>query len=100
MYYPQQCCQIASRKVANALGERFGVEEIAGYYTVGMMRHAWNYDVQRGLYIDLTLDQFYEGFPQVTLLPATVHSLLRANGSLTYMVRTRRILESREEYED
>ncbi len=69
MFYPSHCCEKAGRTVRQVLGERYGLEEVAGYYRPTMERHAWNYDAQRGLYIDLTLDQFFLEFPAVALVP-------------------------------
>ena len=44
-----------------------GLEEVAGNYTIKIRGrrlfrrwHAWNYDKERGLYVDITQDQFIE----------------------------------------
>ncbi len=75
MLYPHHCCVKASRKVTEMLGLQYGVQGVAGYYIQGMMPHAWNYDVQRELFIDLTLDQFYAGFPTVAIMPEDIFLL-------------------------
>ncbi len=58
------------------------------YYVLGMAGHTWNYDREQELFVDLTLDQFYAGFPQVAVLPASFVSVLRPKGSLTHVQRT------------
>ena len=46
-----------------------GLEEVSGRYVPSEDRHSWNYDSRRGLYIDLTQDQFpHRG--RIVVMPA------------------------------
>lgn len=54
--FPRFCCDIASEIVKRELG----LYHLNGIYDPEGCRvaHNWNYDKERGLYIDLTMDQF------------------------------------------
>lgn len=59
--FPDRKCDFTSRFLRNA---NPSLLEVAGYYIFPdekrKWQHVWNYDFQRKLYIDLTMDQFNE----------------------------------------
>ena len=88
-FYPVNCCIFSSIEVRRVLGRQFGIVEMPGVFSWdGFIRegegkvemfesHMWNYDANRNLYIDLTLDQFYCGFPCVSVIPVADARFLR-----------------------
>lgn len=54
--FPKRCCSETSR-IVNLVTQ---LDEVAGSYINSNIRiwHAWNYDKERGFYVDLTNDQF------------------------------------------
>lgn len=54
--FPLKGCQNASK----AISVLIGLEEVAGFYYFEKHNdwHSWNYDKKRGLYIDITADQY------------------------------------------
>lgn len=62
-YFPATYCAFSTRTVHKV----FGLEQTAGYYNFRI--HAWNYDSEKGLYIDLTLDQFPNVKEKINVYP-------------------------------
>jgi len=54
-YFPSDRCDYSARVVKTLVP---GLKEVAGEYRPWQRWHAWNYDPQRELYIDLSFDQF------------------------------------------
>ncbi len=78
--YPYDYCEHASRLVREVLELRYGVEEVIGNFlweeTLGLIKpHMWNYDSSHGLYIDLSIDQFYFRLPKVAVFPQRIRFL-------------------------
>ena len=72
------CCRMATRIVHLHVG----LEELSGKYTAKTYLgerlkryHAWNYDEERGLYVDVTQDQFLETLSDIVILPCTTDVL-------------------------
>jgi len=76
--FPELRCQHSTRVVNRILG----LEERAGYYKPLDLWHAWNYDPNQGLYIDLTMDQFSGDHEPITILRDNT-SLLSADDERT-----------------
>ncbi|GEM_PF-5037300 len=94
--FPYNCCQNASRVVQRVLGTQFRVEEVAGAYQPNenyseWRHHAWNYDAERKLFIDLSLDQFFLGFPSVVVMDVSCASFVYR---LQQYTRQQRLTES------
>ena len=74
-YFPLQGCRIASRVVSTLLN----LEELQGMYQsdipLYISGHAWNFDQKKGLYVDLSQDQFEREAPKVSILPKTTKKL-------------------------
>ena len=73
-YFPHCECYRAGRAVKLVTG----LEESVGSYgePIKCNWHVWNFDEDRGLYIDLTQDQFLKSLPPITILPSTTKVLL------------------------
>lgn len=80
--FPRNCCQVASRVVR----ELTGLEQIAGCHVPSNTGHAWNYDPQYGIYVDLTFDQFDRLADPVLILPEDT-PLLRPDDRVTLYQR-------------
>lgn len=69
LFYPSSDCQVATR----VIHELVGLEEKAGRYVsdshLGNRWHAWNYDPELKLYIDLSQDQFPDCADPICILP-------------------------------
>ena len=52
------------------------------YRGFGARQHAWNYDPDLGLYIDLSQDQFFFKYKKIILLPEDTH-ILKQNSDKT-----------------
>ena len=74
-YFPCNKCQHSARSV----GLVTGLDEIAGMFGGTSFSsgywHAWNHDPERGLYIDLTQDQFEGIRDKIIILPENTHRL-------------------------
>jgi len=75
--FPTTCCQNATRLVSKALDPEFIISELSGGYRFGenldhYLHHAWNYDPERNIYLDLTLDQFFLEFPPIAIFPSSL----------------------------
>ena len=87
--FPDRCCIETTRLVSTVLG----LEQVAGEYTPHRTTHAWNYDPDRGLFIDLTQDQFPSPFwnriPKIAVLPIDTRrlKLTRANVVRQHAIR-------------
>lgn len=70
--FPKDCCQLTARLVQRTLGleERAGHHKVNGRIPKESILHAWNLDEKRGLYVDLTLNQFFPDAPEIAVLPA------------------------------
>ncbi len=79
--FPYSSCVIAAHVVQETLGLRL---VIGMYAPTGFSRfsHAWNYDGRRGLYIDLTQDQFSDDRPKICILPDST-DILQEGGALS-----------------
>lgn len=71
--FPYGCCSDSVR----AVYLKTGLEEIGGYFRRN--KHAWNYDRKKGLYIDLTLQQF-GNFPEIAVIDASSGVLIPHEG--------------------
>jgi len=68
--FPYSSCYIAAHVVQKILGlQLVGGRYIPTGSNWQSFGHAWNYDSQRGLYIDLTQDQFSADRPKIGILP-------------------------------
>jgi hypothetical protein len=63
--FPFLRCQYSSRVLSKVLG----LKQPAGYYMPMNIWHAWSYDNNLKLYIDLTMDQFNENHNKIMILP-------------------------------
>jgi len=54
-YFPSDRCDYSARVVKTLVPD---LKEVAGEYRPWQRWHAWNYDRERGLYVDLSFDQF------------------------------------------
>lgn len=52
---------------------------VDGEYSGFSRMHCWNFDEERGLYVDLTQDQFWEGVGKIVIMPATTKVLQKRN---------------------
>lgn len=84
-FFPKGACQYTGR-LLSSLRPIITLDEVAGVFqhpeVKGTKNHAWAYDRERKLYIDLTLDQFLENAPKVAILQDST-SLLQRKDSLT-----------------
>lgn len=75
---------------ARVLRRSIGLEEVSGGYLPFDHFHVWNYDPKRGLYVDLTHDQFADDgkeIPGVVVLPSTC-GVLQLDDSYIRVQRT------------
>ncbi|MCA9485617.1 MAG: hypothetical protein KC506_02120 [Nanoarchaeota archaeon] len=88
--FPFSCCNDSAR----AVYLKTGLEEIGGYFTFSHVpelnnqmdqKHAWNYDSERNLWVDLTMKQF-GNYPEIAILKPD-HRILRLDGELTEIQR-------------
>lgn len=81
--FPFNKCQVASRFLNLALG----LEEVSGWHR-NLEHHSWNYDSERELYVDLTMDQFYLPHKgemlKINILPVNNNFLFRDNEETFY----------------
>ncbi len=63
--FPTLRCQHTAR----FLKKELGLKEVAGYYIPLQDYHAWSYDSELKLYIDLTMDQFSQTHNKIIILP-------------------------------
>jgi len=69
--YPEWKCQHATRAVAHVLAETYALKEVAGIYVPEPSWHAWNYDPELKICVDLSMDQFPGHPTKITILAAT-----------------------------
>lgn len=79
--FPNQGCQFTSR-LLSSLRPIVTLDEVGGYFrhssVQGTKNHVWVEDKQRGLYIDLTLDQFLDRAPRVAIMKNTSPVLIQS----------------------
>jgi len=63
--FPIHSCQHSTRMLKQILD----LKQVAGYYLPLNKWHAWSYDLNLKLYIDLTMDQFSEEHDKIMILP-------------------------------
>lgn len=76
--FPILRCQHTTRFLKKGLG----LNEVAGYYFPRGAWHAWSYDPDLGLYIDLTMDQFSKSHSPIMILPKE-NSLIKSHPTQT-----------------
>lgn len=76
-WFPTECCAYSSRVVASVLRDD-GIQEAGGHFVPMNRGHYWNYDPERRLYIDITLNQFGD-YPEIAILPITTELLSKTN---------------------
>ncbi|MBN2880769.1 hypothetical protein JXM83_01835 [Candidatus Woesearchaeota archaeon] len=90
--FPFLKCQVATRLVHYVLG----LEEVGGFFEYPDCMeddwHAWNCDVSRGIYVDLTMDQYKGINRQITIVPINTR-LLEFDS-----FRTKEVKHSSDEY--
>ena len=71
--FPIGCCNETSRIIKKTIG----LEEVAGDYIEknNLILHAWNYDKENRLYIDLTHDQFEPFKTKISIFPLNINFL-------------------------
>jgi hypothetical protein len=77
-HFPRGYCSIAARVVR----EVTKLEVIDGMYSNRV--HSWNYDPKRGLFVDLTQDQFDSSLPGVSITPISQRSLYSGTGDKAF----------------
>lgn len=74
IFFPYALCSPTTRVVFL----KTGLEELAGECSLAEEQagfHAWNYDDERKLYVDLSLRQYSRSFPNIVALPHTTQLL-------------------------
>lgn len=75
--FPRFKCESATRLVHLVTG----LEEVSGRYVPDEDLHAWNYDSQRELYVDITQDQ-YPHRSRIVIMPASTPILRVEDGAM------------------
>lgn len=72
--FPDDYCQQSSKLISFVTG----IEEVAGHYRFGSgyLWHAWSYDSNTNLHVDLTMDQFSSYNDKITLLSSSSSRLI------------------------
>lgn len=71
--FPRNKCQLVTRAVSLDTKLR----QVAGLYVPERSWHAWNYDPQRRLYIDLSMDQFEEVEEKIVIISCERRDVLQ-----------------------
>ncbi|HLD05166.1 MAG TPA: hypothetical protein VJG90_05615 [Candidatus Nanoarchaeia archaeon] len=80
--FPYSLCDAASYIVAQLTP----LQEVAGFYDPGKTRHSWNFDSERGLWIDLVHQQFCEFAPSIAIFVVKASPQLRRSEKLTRLL--------------
>lgn len=67
--FPISCCDIAARRIEQL---NYGLEYVDGIFSTGTLgvSHAWNFDPDLRLYVDITAWQFDRNLPEILIIPA------------------------------
>lgn len=86
-HFPRGWCDTTSELVRRIVG----LELKGGYYVKSgfSKSHRWNYDLDRGLYVDLTQDQFGFTTRRIVILPSSTR-LLKAGWDYELDIHPRR----------